>query len=66
MIELISYCVLGGCLVWNLGLVFYLCIESAQDEAKMEEVYRQHKNARKEWQKKLAIKAGVFDIQEKM
>ena len=57
MIELISYCVLGGCLVWNLGLMFYLCIESAQDEAKMEEVYRQHKNARKERQKKLAIKA---------
>ena len=49
MIELISYCVLGGCLVWNLGLVFYLCIESAQDEAKMEEVYRQH--AKREWQK---------------
>ena len=55
MIELISYCVLGGCLVWNLGLMFYLCVESAQDEAKMEEVYRQH--AKREWQKKLAIKA---------
>lgn len=49
MIELISYCVLGGCLLWTLGLVFYLCIESAQDEAKMEEVYRQH--AKREWQK---------------
>lgn len=49
MIELISYCVIGGCLLWTLGLVFYLCIESAQDEAKLEDVYRQH--AKREWQK---------------
>ena len=47
MIELISYCIVGGCLVWTIGLVFYLCIESAQDEEKLEDVYRQH--ARKEW-----------------
>lgn len=49
MIELISYCVLGGCLLWTLGLMFYLCIESAQDEAKLEDIY--HQRARKEWQK---------------
>ena len=49
MIELISYCVLGGCLLWTIGLVLYLCFESAQDEAKMEEVYRHH--AKREWQK---------------
>ena len=47
MIELISYCVIGGCLLWTLGLVFYLCIESAQEEAELEEIY--HRHARKEW-----------------
>lgn len=47
MIELISCCVLGGCLLWTLGLVFYLCIESAQDEAKLEDEYRQH--TKREW-----------------
>ena len=49
MIELISYCIIGGCLLWNLGLVLYLCIENAQEEAELEEILRQH--ARKEWQK---------------
>ena len=47
MIELISYCVLGGCLFWTIGLVLYLCFESVQDEAKLEDVYRRHR--RKEW-----------------
>lgn len=42
MIELISYCVLGGCLLWTLGLMFYLCVESAIEEAEFEEIYRQH------------------------
>ena len=49
MFELISYCIIGGCLVWNLGLVLYLCIENAQEEAELEEILRRH--ARKEWQK---------------
>ena len=49
MFELISYCIIGGCLLWNLGLVLYLCIENAQEEAELEEILRQH--ARKEWQK---------------
>lgn len=49
MIELISYCVLGGCLLWTLGLVFYLCIESALDEAELEDMYHQH--AKREWLK---------------
>ena len=49
MIELISYYVIGGCLVWTLGLVFYLCIESANDVAELEEICHQH--AMKEWQK---------------
>ena len=48
MIELFSYCVIGGCLVWTIGLVFLLCIESAQDVAELEDICRQH--ARKEWQ----------------
>lgn len=42
MIELISYCIIGGCLVWTIGLVFFLCIESAQDEQELEEIYHQH------------------------
>ena len=49
MFELISYCIVGGCLLWTLGLVFYLCVESAQDVAELEEFCQQH--ARKEWQK---------------
>ena len=49
MVELISYCVVGGCLLWTLGLMFYLCIESAQDEQELEEIY--HRHAMKEWQK---------------
>ena len=49
MIELISYCVVGGCLLWILGLVFLLCIESVQDEQELEEICLQH--AMKEWQK---------------
>lgn len=53
MIELISYCVLGGCLLWILGLVFYLCIESAQEEAELEEIYHQH--AKREWQKERKV-----------
>lgn len=47
MIELISYCVVGGCLVWTIGLVFYLSIESANDVAELEEICRQH--AKKDW-----------------
>ena len=47
MIELISYCIIGGCLIWNLGLVLYLCIEDAQEEAELEEILCRH--ARKEW-----------------
>jgi hypothetical protein len=38
MIELISYCAIGSCLVWTIGLVFYLCIESAQDVQELEEM----------------------------
>ena len=36
MLELVSYCVVGGYIVWNLGLVFFLCIESAQDVQELE------------------------------
>ena len=42
MIELISYCIVGGCLLWTLGLVFYLCIERAQDEQELEEHELEH------------------------
>ena len=47
MIELVSYCILGGCLLWTLGLIFYLCIESTIDEAELKDVCCQH--TRKEW-----------------
>ena len=47
MIELISYCVVGGCLLWTLGLMFYLCIECAQEEQELEEIYHQH--TKREW-----------------
>ena len=47
MIELISYCVIGGCLLWTVGLALYLCIESAQDVAELEDICCKH--ARKEW-----------------
>ena len=49
MFELVSNCVIGGCLVWTLGLMFFLCVESAQDETELEEILLRH--ARKEWQK---------------
>ena len=49
MIELISYYVIGGCLVWTIGLMFYLCVESAQDVQDLEEICHQH--AKREWQK---------------
>ena len=44
MIELISYCIIGGCLIWDLGLVLYLCIENAQEEAELEEILRRHRH----------------------
>ena len=47
MLELVSYCIIGACLLWALGLVFYLCIESAQDVAELEEICHQH--AKREW-----------------
>ena len=47
MLELVSYCVVGGYIVWLIGLVFFLCIESANDVAELEEICYQH--AMKEW-----------------
>lgn len=45
--ELLTYCIMGAYLVWTLGLMFYLCIESAQDEQELEEIC--HRHAMKEW-----------------
>lgn len=36
MVELISYCILGLCLIWTLGLMLYIVIENSQDIAKLE------------------------------
>lgn len=48
MIELISYCILGLCLVWTLGLMLYMVIENNQDIDKLEEEMANH--AKREWQ----------------
>ena len=45
--ELLTYCIMGACLVWTLGLVFFLCVESANDVAELEEICHQH--VMKEW-----------------
>ena len=49
MIEPVSYCIIGGCLFWTLGLVFHLCVESANDVAELEKICHEH--AKKEWLK---------------
>ena len=36
MIELISYCILGLCFVWTLGLMLYIVIENSQEIDKLE------------------------------
>ena len=48
MIELISYCILGLCLVWTLGLMLYMVIENNQDIDKLEMEMANH--AKREWQ----------------
>lgn len=48
MIELISYCILGLCLVWTLGLMLYIVIENSQETAKLEKEMANH--AKREWQ----------------
>lgn len=48
MIELISYCILGLCLVWTLGLILYMVIENNQDIDKLEMEMDIH--AKREWQ----------------
>lgn len=47
MIELISYCILGLCLVWTLGLMLYIVIEDSQDSDKLEMEMAIH--AEREW-----------------
>ena len=45
--ELLTYCIMGACFVWTLSLVLYLCVESANDVAELEELCHQH--AKNEW-----------------
>ena len=47
MIELISYCILGLCLVWTLGLMLYIVIENNQETNKLEMEIATH--AKREW-----------------
>ncbi len=47
MIEIISYCILGGCLLWNVVLVIILMVESANDVAELDRICHQH--TQKEW-----------------
>ena len=48
MIELISYCILGLCFIWTLGLMLYMVIESSQDIDELEMEMATH--AKREWQ----------------
>ena len=48
MIELISYCILGLCFVWTLGLMLYMIIENNQDIDKLEAEMATH--IKREWQ----------------
>lgn len=47
MFELISYCVVGACLLWDIVLVIILMVESANDVAELDRICHQH--AKKEW-----------------
>lgn len=47
MFELISYCIVGGRLLWTLGLMVYMLIESAQDVQELEELC--HSHTRSDW-----------------
>ena len=48
MIELISYCILGLCFIWTLGLMLYMIIENNQDIDKLEAEMATH--TKREWQ----------------
>lgn len=55
MIELISYCILGLCFVWTLGLMLYMVIESNQDIDELEMEMDTHAmemdtHAKRKWQ----------------
>ncbi len=47
MLDLIIYGFLALCITWDLGLMLYMLIESANDVQELEDICRQH--ARKEW-----------------
>lgn len=48
MFDLIVYSILVLCLVWDLGLMLFVVIESAQDIDKLEMEMDSH--AKREWQ----------------
>ena len=47
MFDSIVYGILGLCILWDLGLMLFMVIESAQDVRELESVCHQH--SKKEW-----------------
>ncbi len=43
MFNLIVYCFLGLCVLWDVGLVIYMMFESAQDVRELEDICNSHK-----------------------
>lgn len=43
MFDLIVYCFLGLCVLWDIGLVIFMMFESDQDERELENICNSHK-----------------------
>lgn len=43
MFDLFIYCFLGLCVLWDIGLVFFMMFESAQDVRELENICNSHK-----------------------
>ena len=43
MFDLIVYCFLGLCVLWDIGLVIYMMFESAQYVRELENICNSHK-----------------------
>ena len=43
MFDLIVYCFLGLCALWDIGLVIFIMFESAQDLDELETICNSHK-----------------------
>ena len=43
MFDLIVYCFLGLCVLWDIGLVIFIMFENAQDLDELETICNSHK-----------------------